>query len=183
MKEFPEIIKDGDIELRRPAATFDNARMTFDAVDSNREYLGGFLAWPKHVVSPESQFEWLMKINETKDHWLVYVDGKFAGAVSFVHMHRTPEKRWAEIGAWTGPEFAGKGVATRAVKMLEDMAFETGEIERVQLVIDDLNIGSWRIAEKLGYTLEGILRNYIYGGTKASGDMRMYSKLKSEWKK
>ena len=60
--------------------------------------------------------------------------------------------------------------------------FATGEFDRIQMLVDDLNTASWRVAEKSGYKLEGILRSYGKMGTDASGDIRVYSKLLSEWK-
>jgi ribosomal-protein-serine acetyltransferase len=184
MIEFPEIIKDGDIELRRPAATFDTARMIFEAVDRNREYLGEFLTWPEYVRVPEDQFKWVVGVaTESKKEWLIYVDDKYAGTAGFVKAYQEPSKKWVEIGYWIDSKFAGRGIMTRVVKMLENMVFETGEFDRIQIGCDELNQASWRVAEKAGYKLEGTLRSYDKMGVKASGDIRMYSKIKSEWKK
>ena len=181
MTDFPEIIKDGDLELRHVIATFDTAREMFDIIDRNREYLGRFLAWPPKIQSPEDQFPILKRMSEKQINWLIFVGGKLVGTVGLVKLE--PEKRRTEIGFWIDAEFAGRGIMTRGVRLVEDAVFATGEFDRIHIEVDELNIASQRVAEKVGYKFEGVLRSYDKMGMIASGDIRMYSKLLSEWKK
>jgi ribosomal-protein-serine acetyltransferase len=183
MTEFPEILKDGDLELRVVPKKFETANMVYSVVDSNREHFSEFLGWVKFVNSAEDQFEWVAKSAKEKQNYLIYIDGKFVGAIGLPKCHPEEGKNWAEIGYWLDRDFSGRGIMTRAVKILEDMLFETGGFNRIQIQIDDLNEASQRVAEKAGYKLEGTLRAYDKMGTKASGDICVYSKLKSEWKK
>ena len=70
-----------------------------------------------------------------------------------------PDEGRAEIGYWIGAEHRGRGVAARAVALLSDWAFTQG-FTRLELHIDPENAASRRVAEKAGYTLEGVLRSY-----------------------
>ena len=181
MKELPEIIKDGDLELRKAKATFENAHTVFSMVDKNRDYLYEFLSWPANTKTPEDSFGWLSASAQPKQEYLIYLDGAFVGVVGFAKWEPAENRRWCEIGYWVDKSVSGRGIMTRAVKMVERVAFESGEINRVQIWVDELNMGSRRVVEKAGYVFEGILRQFDKMGGGASGDIRSYSKLKSEW--
>ena len=70
--------------------------------------------------------------------------------------------RWiedvAEVGYWARADARGAGVTTRALVLLARLAFEEGAA-RVQLRADVENAPSRRVAEKAGFTAEGVLRN------------------------
>lgn len=69
--------------------------------------------------------------------------------------------RWtedvAEIGYWARAEARGRGVTTRALVLAAGIAFAEGAA-RVQLRADVENAPSRRVAEKAGFTAEGVLR-------------------------
>lgn len=181
MTEFPEIIKDGDLELRLVEATFDNARAIYDIVDRNRGYFGEFLGWVAKMHSPEDEFAWVADAAKDKRDYQIFVDGIAAGTIGFPKYFPDENKRWLEIGYWIDSAFAGRGIMTRSVGLLESVVFKGGEFDRIQILVDENNTASRRVAEKSGYKLEGTLRSYDRMGTKSSGDIRVYSKLKSEW--
>lgn len=63
----------------------------------------------------------------------------------------------AEIGYWARKEARGRGVTARALVLVARVAFEQGAA-RVQLRADVENVSSRRVAEKAGFTAEGVLR-------------------------
>lgn len=65
-----------------------------------------------------------------------------------------------EIGYWCRSKFIGKGYITESVRGLTVFAFEILKANRVEICCDQKNIKSRKIAERLGYRLEGIFRNY-----------------------
>jgi len=64
-----------------------------------------------------------------------------------------------EIGYWIDSRFSGKGYMTEAVKGIADFAFHELHAKRLEIRCDTKNIKSRAIPEKLGFTLEGILKN------------------------
>jgi ribosomal-protein-alanine N-acetyltransferase len=66
-------------------------------------------------------------------------------------------EREVELGYAVAPEARGRGVATETLRLLTDWAFAEG-LHRVTALISVDNPASSRVAEKVGYTLEGVLR-------------------------
>ncbi|WP_054705163.1 GNAT family N-acetyltransferase [Bacillus sp. JCM 19041] len=64
-----------------------------------------------------------------------------------------------EIGYWIDTRHGGKGYITEAVKGIADFAFTQLKARRVQIRCDPKNKRSSAVAERAGFTLEGILKN------------------------
>jgi RimJ/RimL family protein N-acetyltransferase len=87
----------------------------------------------------------------------------------------------AEIGYWVCAGERGRGVATRAVRLASDWAFEVGGVQRLQLRADELNIPSQRVAENTGFRREGVLRSVRYSRRQGRRvDFVMFSRLAGE---
>jgi ribosomal-protein-alanine N-acetyltransferase len=93
--------------------------------------------------------------------------------------------RWggtAEIGYWVSQAHAGKGFAQEAARRVIDFAFEDLGLNRIDLHAHVENGASNHIADKLGFTLEGTLRQGSRPKpTGTYGDKNVYGLLKSEW--
>jgi RimJ/RimL family protein N-acetyltransferase len=68
------------------------------------------------------------------------------------------EQGRAAIGYWLAPEARGRGVATHAVRLVARWAFEDLQIARLELTCGPDNDASRRVAERCGFTREGLLR-------------------------
>jgi RimJ/RimL family protein N-acetyltransferase len=64
----------------------------------------------------------------------------------------------AELGYWTAPEARGRGYMTEAARAVCRWGFEDLALERIDWMAFVPNHASRRVAEKLGFTLEGTLR-------------------------
>lgn len=64
----------------------------------------------------------------------------------------------AEVGYWLDAGFEGRGLVTRAVTAVLDHAFGPLGLHRVELQTTTNNTRSQRVAERLGFTQEGVLR-------------------------
>lgn len=69
--------------------------------------------------------------------------------------------RTGEIGYWVRSDETRRGVATEVVARTLEIAFDELEMHRVVLRIAEGNRASERVAEKLGFVREGILREEI----------------------
>jgi len=87
-------------------------------------------------------------------------EGEFLGLGLFVAIES--EARQGEIGYVVGPAARGRGVATRTLRLLTDWGFTGLGLERIELWIDVTNAGSERVAERVGYVHEGVLRSYWF---------------------
>jgi RimJ/RimL family protein N-acetyltransferase len=65
------------------------------------------------------------------------------------------------FGYWVGKDARGRGVATRALRLLTRWAAEEHGLARLQLIVEPENVASIRVAEKAGFTREALLRSYI----------------------
>jgi RimJ/RimL family protein N-acetyltransferase len=65
--------------------------------------------------------------------------------------------RRAEVGYWLVPSARGQGVGRTAVSLLVDWAFETLELDRVEITTTPDNDAARALARSLGFTQEGVL--------------------------
>jgi RimJ/RimL family protein N-acetyltransferase len=88
-------------------------------------------------------------------------------------------ERKTEIGYWVAREARGQSIATRATRLLSRWALETLGMERVELLAQPENAASQRVAEKAGFTREGLLRRYRRRGHDRI-DFVMFSLLRED---
>jgi RimJ/RimL family protein N-acetyltransferase len=104
-------------------------------------------------------------------------DGEFLGMAALVTLDL--EGREAEAGYIVGPQARGRGIASRALKLLTDWALEELDLERVELRITVGNEPSMRVAEKCGFVREGVLRS-VHFKQGLRSDVAVYSRLASD---
>jgi RimJ/RimL family protein N-acetyltransferase len=84
-----------------------------------------------------------------------------------------------ELGYWLGAHARGRGVATRAVRLLCAWALDELSLARIQLHTLPGNVASERVAERAGFTHEGLLRSFAeLKGRRV--DINMFSLLPGE---
>jgi RimJ/RimL family protein N-acetyltransferase len=67
----------------------------------------------------------------------------------------------AGFGYWTAKEARGRGVASRALRLLTRRVVREHGPARLQLMVEPANAASIRVAEKAGFRREGLLRSYL----------------------
>ena len=70
--------------------------------------------------------------------------------------------RGAHIGYWIDQRFANRGYATRAVRMLTRYAFSDLKLHRIEINMRPENLASTRVAQKSGYSFEGVRPRYLH---------------------
>jgi RimJ/RimL family protein N-acetyltransferase len=95
-------------------------------------------------------------------------------------LHRIDwDARRFEIGYWVRSKYAGQGLVTEAVSGIEQFAVRELQANRIEIRCDQTNVRSAKVAERLGYTLEGILRSNsrdVEGDTLTS--TKIYAKVR-----
>jgi RimJ/RimL family protein N-acetyltransferase len=100
-------------------------------------------------------------------------DGSFLGIAVAVRLDEAAGE--AELGYILAPEARGRGAATEALRQLTDWGFARG-LKRLELRVDGDNEASKRVAERCGYTHEGVLRSVYFKEGRRS-DLFIYSLL------
>ena len=90
---------------------------------------------------------------------MIFVDGKAVGNIS-VEQKEDVYRRDGEIGYLLLTEYWSKGIMTEAAKEICRIAFEKLDIIRITGLYYGPNTASGRVLEKLGFTLEGTLRQH-----------------------
>lgn len=81
------------------------------------------------------------------------------------------------VGYWLLDDGRGKGRATRAVRLMASWALPEMRLGRLQLFTDPENVASQRVAERVGFTREGLLRAYSGRRDGTRADAVVYSLL------
>jgi ribosomal-protein-alanine N-acetyltransferase len=126
------------------------------------------------LEATQEQMEWFAGLEEsgTGLWWKVCsADGNFFfGCLGFSSLSQ--EHRKAEIGFWLLPEYWGHGILAEAVPLVVDYAFKGLAVHRIEAFIESENLKSKRAMEKLGFVLEGRMRDCeIKGGRFISLDI------------
>ncbi|MFF4407533.1 GNAT family N-acetyltransferase [Streptomyces sp. NPDC001262] len=153
-------------------------------MDRGREFIGQFINLPDIVTDLESCRAYLQRYADraAADAGRLYgirTDGRLVGGVLF----RTMDvgQGTAEAGCWLEPSAAGKGLVTRAARVIIDWAVEERGIHRVEWWAASENTASIAVAQRLGMTRDGVLReNFLYRGKRH--DVEIWSVLAPEWR-
>lgn len=106
--------------------------------------------------------------------------GTVAGTTSLYDF--APEQSRVELGmTFFGRNYWGRNVNASSKLALLTFAFEELLVHRVTLRCDVRNVRSAAAIEKLGATLEGVLRGYRRGHDGSRVDTSVYSLLEHEW--
>lgn len=107
-------------------------------------------------------------------------DNSYYGEILlFIRTPEAGETAIGEIAYVVSPAVRARGIASRAVRLLSVWAFRELGLKRLQLSIRPDNAASRRVAEKAGYTFEGVLRSTkLIRGTRV--DAALYSLLPTD---
>lgn len=160
-----------------------DAQEVFDAVDTQREYLGEWLPFVSFIQDVSDEEAFIKSILETMEQTKEYVfcirkSGDFAGLISFVKADKLNKK--IELGYWISKKYQKQGIVTKSVERLCEFAFNDMGMNRVQIRCAVENQNSKSIPKRLGFTFEGIERQGEYVSEGLFRDLGVYSKLRNE---
>ncbi|MDW6065780.1 GNAT family protein [Streptomyces sp. FXJ1.4098] len=153
-------------------------------MDRGRELIGQFIGLADRVTDLASSRAYLQAYAEktAADAGRIYgiwVNGELVGGVLFRTMDLA--QGTAEAGCWLEPSAVGKGLVTRAARVIIDWAIEERGVHRVEWRAATGNRASVAVAQRLGMTQDGVLRgNFLYRGKRH--DIEIWSVLAPEWR-
>jgi ribosomal-protein-serine acetyltransferase len=153
-------------------------------IERGREFIGRHIALADAVTDLASSRSFLQSyadkaaVDAGRIHG-IWADGKLVGGVLFRTMD--VDQGTAEAGCWLEPSAVGKGLVTRAARVIIDWAVEERGIHRVEWQVSAANAASIAVARRLGMTKDGVLRqSYLYRGERH--DIEIWSVLAPEWR-
>ncbi|MFE6307066.1 GNAT family N-acetyltransferase [Nocardiopsis sp. NPDC057823] len=173
----------GDGAELRPLEPW-HAQEFLDHIDRGREFIGRYVGLPDLVTDLESSRAYLQRYADrtaadTGRICGIRLDGKLVGGVLLPQLDTS--QGTAEAGCWLEPAASGRGLVTRAARVLIGWAFEERGVHRVEWHVDTENTASIAVARRLGMTREGVMRgNFLYRGSRR--DTEIWSVLAPEWK-
>lgn len=108
---------------------------------------------------------------------IVTADGKLAGVVGLT-IDR--QNRSGAIGYWLDAASEGKGVVTAATAALTEHGFVHDRLLRLEIRADVENRASCAVAERLGFTLEGVARQAYSVNDECQSNDAVYSLLATD---
>lgn len=114
---------------------------------------------------------------QTDWSFTIFLDGDAVGSISLMRYQALFSL--CELGYWLRSDLAGRGLMTEAAEAVCDFAFDHVRVHRIELRAAVANLGSRRVAEKLGFSREGHLREagWVQAGFQ---DMHLFGLLAAE---
>jgi len=135
---------------------------------------------PGNVEETREILDWCLDFNSlTHIRWCITIaeTSEQIGTCGFHQLDR--KNHAAEIGYDLSPQFWGKGYMTEALSAMLPFGFEQLGLNRIYAFVFVHNDPSNNLLEKLGFTLEGIVREkHLFRGKYY--DHNLYSLLKRE---
>lgn len=174
-------IVDHEVELKllEPG----DAEAMFRLTNANRSYLREWMAWIDNMKDVKDSLSF---IESARTRWSkgegitagILFRGELCGTIDHHALSRL--NRHTSVGYWLAESFQGRGIMTRACQAMVTYAFVGLGLHRVEIRAGVHNLKSRAVAERLGFTFEGVIR----GGQWLCGryiDLAVYGILAEEW--
>ncbi|EFM10678.1 GCN5-related N-acetyltransferase [Paenibacillus curdlanolyticus YK9] len=178
---IPESLESNRLLIRAPL--WGDGEAVNAAVIESIEELRPWMPWAQTIPTLEEseisiRRSRLQFLERTDFRLLLFLKetGQFIGGSG---LHRIDwQSRKFEIGYWVSTSFSKQGYITEAVEAITNYAIQALQANRIEIRCDSLNLLSARVAERLGFTLEGILRNEKCDVAGALRDTMVFSKVR-----
>ncbi|SDM40140.1 GNAT family N-acetyltransferase [Bacillus sp. OK048] len=160
--EFPEEFTSERLLIRKPLP--GDGKAVYEAIQASLDELKPWMPWA-HTNQSEQDTE--ANIRDSIAKFITREDlrlhifnketGEFIGSTGLHRINWDVPK--FEIGYWIDTRYSGNGYITEAAEAVTNFAFKELNANRVEIRCDSRNTKSRAIPERLGLTLEGILKN------------------------
>lgn len=173
-----------DDEVELELAEEHHADELFALTDRNREHLTPWMPWIGTTTTAADSLAFLRFIRGEyvagrAFHCNVRYRGAMVGGIGLNRIDRANLK--TDLGYWLDEGHVGRGIMTRATRALTTAAFTRLGLNRVAIRAAVDNVRSRAIPERLGFALEGVLRNEEKVGERFL-DHASYAMLAADWR-
>ncbi|MGC5344440.1 GNAT family N-acetyltransferase [Streptomyces sp. DT24] len=154
-------------------------------MDRARDLVDPWIPFASYATDLESARALLQRYadRQATDTGRIYgirLDGTLVGGVMFPAFDAASGV--CEVGCWLEPAGQGRGLVTRAARKLIDWAVEERGMHRVEWRASSANTRSVAVAQRLGMTRDGVLREDTpHRGVRQ--DTEIWSVLAPEWRR
>ncbi|TFB24071.1 N-acetyltransferase [Filobacillus milosensis] len=180
--EIPLYLETERLFLRAPNQSGDGSIVN-EAIKNSINELKDWLPFAQTIPSvEETEVIWREAyINFLKRESLRFLifhkdTNEFIGVTSFEGLDWDIPK--CHVGYWINTKFSGNGYMLEAVNELTELGLNQIKFKRIEIRCESTNLKSRSIPERLGYSLEGVLKNEDLSadGTKLT-DTCIYAKI------
>lgn len=157
-------LTDGDILVR--TVRLDDAEVLFEAVRESIPEVSPWLPWCHENYAIEETREFLRSRVHTEKSEEAYSFGifdqtseRFLGGVGLNFINRVHQI--ANLGYWVRTGATGKGVASKAARLVARFGFAELGLQRIEIIAAVSNIASQRVAENVGAVRECVARERL----------------------
>ena len=138
-----------------------HASELFALVDAHREHLRAWLPWVDATQCEQDSMDFIvMQVFTFAQQGLMTCGIWHGGALCGVIGHNDidPEQRVARLGYWLAADHQGRGLMTACVAAFVEHAFDTYELQTVEIRVAPRNRRSRAIPERLGFTEGAVIQ-------------------------
>jgi RimJ/RimL family protein N-acetyltransferase len=157
-------LTDGDIFVR--PVRLDDAEALFEAAHESIPEVSPWLPWCHKNYAIEETREFLAsrtnQANSEEAYSFGIFDksgGRFLGGVGLNFFNRVHQM--ANLGYWVRTGETGKGVASKATRLVARFGFAELGLQRIEIIAAVGNVASQRVAEKAGAVRECVARKRL----------------------
>jgi ribosomal-protein-serine acetyltransferase len=175
-----------DDEITLVLAEERHARVVTDLILRNQARLARWEPWAEQPQTVDSTRAYIRASLED------FVRGRQISTIIALDSGRTfvgrcglrinPYAASADVGYWVDGEHEGRGIVSRATRALVSSGFDELGLAKVDLRTSIDNRRSRAVAERLGFTLEGVLPGALRFARRTD-DVALYSVTASDWRR
>jgi RimJ/RimL family protein N-acetyltransferase len=178
---LPETFESKRLLIRAPLLN-DGIKVN-EAIRESINELRPWMPWAKNIPTPEESEANIrrarLKFLERSDMRLLILLKENGEVIGSSGLHNIDwEIRRFEIGYWVRSSFGGCGYITEAVEAITNYAICELQANRIEIRCDSKNVRSYKVAERLGFTLEGVIRNDERSVDGSLRDTMIFSKIR-----
>lgn len=178
---IPESFESARLLIRAPL--FGDGAAVNEAVIESIEELRPWMPWANNIPTIEESEIHIrnsrLKFLDRTDLQLLLFHKETGQLIGSSGLHRMDwQARSFETGYWVRTSYAGQGYISEAVEAITNFAIHQLKANRIEIRCDSRNKKSAAVAERSGFTLEGILRSEKCATDGSLRDTMIFAKVR-----